>query len=551
MERRCQALTLAGTQCKQKIYISGKLCKMHKTRQYEGKLVTFVNKKYIKLCRNISELDSLSSRTKSDNESEYQSGSESGSGSGSGSESYLEYDTDYIEALKHIEQELKNKRKAKLDINNRTVRPIPLLTLASQHRLQNTSQLIGVPESMTGKPVVPTAKPVVTTAKPVVTTAKPTCLTCLESFTEDQIIRCTGTSAKYNHMVCKECLCNYMKIVLNEKKSVGCMFSTTGCCGRYNDYDIMTTLSEDEYMKYLECADVEQAINMAKIFDNYCLCPFCSKFAVTIDNIEGIPDTHLDIKCPRCVKSWCVKCRNEAHVPEPCGRIKVFDKNAICRLIERTIDEQTIHKCPKCFTKYKKEEENGACNLMTCPTCHTYSCYVCGIMVEPKIKPEGTIKYWHFKGHTDADKNAQCVLYYKYGTQKEINEGNKEHNNKKIAEGLERLVTINISNFEIACEIVRQIDIMGIKIKSFPKIDAILYEENRHMIEAERKRIEAELIANRSRKRLEQPKSPKQSKKPRSPSPKVYTKERYERECMEKNIKLLEEEKRNKQCVIM
>jgi hypothetical protein len=514
---QCQALTGAGFRCWNSIHIGGNLCELHRNMVYAGKTITYItgpNKHNIVINKdnfNINRLDS-------------------------------EY-----------------------------------------YKKQNISQSI---INLKSDP-------------------NTTCLSCLETFTEDQIIKCTESSVKYNHTVCKECLCNYMKIVLNEKKSVGCMFSATGCCGRYNDYDMMIILSQDVYKKYLECAEVEQAVNMAKLFDNYCLCPFCSKFALTIDNIEGIPDTHLEIKCPRCVKSWCVKCRNESHVPDPCGKIKVFDKNAICRIIERTIDDATIHKCPKCFTKYKKEEENGACNLMTCPTCHTYSCYVCGIMIEPKVKPEGTIKYWHFKGHSDADKNTQCQLYYKYGTQKEIDEGNKAYENKKITEGLEKLVTINISNLEIACEIVRQINALKFKIKAFPDIDAILNKadadarhnsflgkylaetkaqqaaaikdaheaEERFIAEAEKQRATLKELLETEGSRAavkaaykagerhittlkellddEAIELFKEERRIAVNKYDIYTKEQYEYDCIEKNKKLLAEEKRKKQCIIM
>ena len=44
---------------------------------------------------------------------------------------------------------------------------------------------------------------------------------------------------------------------------------------------------------------------------------------------------------------------------------------------------------------------------MTCNSCHTYSCYVCGIQIAPK----NGVKYWHFKGSGSADKNAVCLLY--------------------------------------------------------------------------------------------------------------------------------------------
>ena len=528
---QCRALTVKGYRCKAPVHISGKLCKKHKQMNYEGKKITLFspkkeNKKKtnnkssqsntinlisdkiksisdkIKCITSILQLNNITSQTT---------------------------DIDYIDALNLIEKEIQCKI-ASLAIKQQ---PITGPLIKSEIITDNKSEIItdNKPEIITdNKPEIkPSIPPDIIT--PLI------CQVCYDQFTEETICKCTETN---NHMVCKDCLCSYMQTVMHEKKSVGCMFNTTGCVGRYNDYDLMSILSESDYAKYLECLEVEQAMNMAKIFNNYCLCPFCSKFALTIDDIENMPDTYLGIKCQRCDKSWCVKCRNEAHVPEPCGKIKVLDKDIISRTIERTIDDATIHKCPKCFTKYKKEEENGACNLMTCPTCHTYSCYICGIIIEPKIISDVTVKYWHFKGHNNANKNSHCELYYKYGTQKEIDEGNKEYNNKKIAEGLEKLITINISNLEIACEIVRQINALKFKIKSFPQIDLILEKEKSLSTP-----INTHDICNCRNCYCNQ--KPVEGLRAKA----IYTKDMYERDKAEINKKQLENEKSKKQCIIM
>lgn len=292
------------------------------------------------------------------------------------------------------------------------------------------------------------------------------CQCCFEKFSPKEIITCSGANSKYKHMVCSSCLTGYMETVLDQKKSVGCMMSSEGCHGRYSDCDVMTSLSEDKYAKYAECTEVEEAVTLSKILDNYYLCPFCSKYGLIIDNIEQLPKENLAINCPKCTKAWCVKCRNLSHTPDPCGKLKTTNTDTIKRAIENVIDESAIHKCPKCFTKFTKED---GCNLMTCTSCHSYSCYVCGILIVPK----GDVKYWHFKGSGSADANAECMLYNngKGGTQEEITKSNQEFNNKKIISALENLVTINLDNIEIATIICNEIKAKGYEIKKFDKVE--------------------------------------------------------------------------------
>jgi hypothetical protein len=180
-------------------------------------------------------------------------------------------------------------------------------------------------------------------------------------------------------------------------------------------------------------------------------------------------------KCFRCKKSWCVKCRNDAHMPNPCGKIttKFTDTEslilAVRTMVERVIDDVGIHKCPKCFTKYEKTD---GCNFMTCSSCHSYSCFICGIILLPKNGK----KYWHFKGHTDSkdSKDSLCQLY----TDKEMQGGkasiaaDAEFNMKNIIVALENLVNINLDNPEIALLIYMDIISKKFQIKSYPQLDA-------------------------------------------------------------------------------
>ena len=63
-----------------------------------------------------------------------------------------------------------------------------------------------------------------------------------------------------------------------------------------------------------------------------------------------------------------------------------------------------IHKCPVCNTKYDKVD---GCNLITCPKCGKYSCYLCN----QNIIPINGSKYYHFTGYNATTIASTCGLY--------------------------------------------------------------------------------------------------------------------------------------------
>lgn len=79
---------------------------------------------------------------------------------------------------------------------------------------------------------------------------------------------------------------------------------------------------------------------------------------------------------------------------------------------------------------------------MTCPSCHTLSCYVCGIIIIPVKIGTQTIKYQHFKGAGSAAATATCLLYND-GNGVEKNQGNTSFNNEKVLKKCQELININ------------------------------------------------------------------------------------------------------------
>ena len=86
------------------------------------------------------------------------------------------------------------------------------------------------------------------------------------------------------------------------------------------------------------------------------------------------------------------------------------------------------------YTKYNKE---SGCNKMSCPTCGTKSCYVCGIITDT---------YSHFMGSSSPSEDATCPMY---NTKKKNDEGNTKFNENRIKKALVELLHINKGNKKI------------------------------------------------------------------------------------------------------
>lgn len=306
-------------------------------------------------------------------------------------------------------------------------------------------------KSIESKPIEPE---IVKLIEPLVLAQLNTCQCCFCEFPPDEIVMCTGANSKYIHITCYDCLKGYFESVLDQKKSVGCMMSNEGCNGRYHDHDVKKSLSDEQYNKYTECLKVEEALQFT-ILDDYHMCPFCSKYGIIAENVDRLSESELSIECKQCLKSWCVKCRNESHVPDPCGKLKTSNSETVKHAVAKAINDSAIHKCPKCQLKFIKEE---GCNLITCSSCKTYSCYLCGLIIVPKDDK----KYWHFKGAGSAEPGAECPLYNSRAlNETQIVAGNTDYNNKKVIRGLTELLKINTHDREIFTALHTEITNMG------------------------------------------------------------------------------------------
>ena len=287
------------------------------------------------------------------------------------------------------------------------------------------------------------------------------CQCCFTAYPFNSLIKCSRASDKNKHAFCKECIKGYVESGLTENKSnVKCMLNPSdNCLGSYSIVEIKECLDEKHFSALQDQIEISDNIELAKILDNYQTCPFCSKFGYIVEgNIQYI-------ECQRCIKKWCSLCKLEEHGKDDCGKINdPKNMDAIRRIVSETMTNALTHRCPKCSTKYIKET---GCNLMTCPSCSSHSCYICGIL----IVPINDKKYWHFvgAGSYNKDTNSLCPLYND-GSGKTQDHGNNKYNNIKLTQLCNKLLKVNSDE-------VRQLLLIEMKALDVP-INSLEYKLN-------------------------------------------------------------------------
>lgn len=282
------------------------------------------------------------------------------------------------------------------------------------------------------------------------------CQCCFSELPFEQLIKCSSASTKFKHIFCTDCIKGYIEAGINDKKvSCQCMSDTKDehCNGFYLESDIEKCLDEQLLKNFKEMLVVSTVTSFAKILDGYQICPHCNMYGLIIEgNVKYV-------KCDRCVdKSWCILCRRDAHDKDPCWKIKnEKDYDAIVYAVTETLTNALVHKCPSCHSKYIKEE---GCNLMTCSSCKSYSCYLCGLLIKPKKED----KYWHFYGEGGTPTAIKtCKLFNDTGNIiKTANQGNTKFNNDKVIAECKKL--LNANTVEVQNIMINEMKKQGVDI---------------------------------------------------------------------------------------
>lgn len=257
------------------------------------------------------------------------------------------------------------------------------------------------------------------------------CQCCFTPETEAQHPLVSCTKMPNTHRFCQDCIRGYINTHLADgTASSTCMSHTSDQCkGVYPTTILQKILDADKFGQLNEQMQLMHVKQLAGTLDHFHICPFCQRYGVQIKNINAVREA----TCGVCYHIWCLKCRQESHSQQiPCERLRQLDPEFVRHKVEEFITSALMHTCPSCHTKYIKDD---GCNLMTCPQCKCYSCYLCGITLKPK---RGT-KYWHFQNHVHADPNATCPLY----CNNDFRNGNHIYNTAKLKDVCKRIFEAN------------------------------------------------------------------------------------------------------------
>lgn len=293
------------------------------------------------------------------------------------------------------------------------------------------------------------------------------CKICYAEIEDKDVVNC----GKAEHLACADCIKSYIKTSISEKKQLVCMFDSIDRCGKVYSKELLKKIfvdnldnpnnqhnSEDKelYSRYIEYEQIDNATKIASAIDNYHLCPFCSKWGIVVENIYPgrHPQNIINVTCGNCSTIFCILCRKSYHGNDSCNKIYFPNETIISNTIDRVIDEAIIHSCPKCYTKYSKED---GCNLMSCPSCKSYSCYLCNMVILPKNGQ----KYWHF-----SSEPGKCRLYnhLENPTDQETRKSNIEYNNGRIVCALKRLILENMDDNKVKFMLLDCIKKRGYKL---------------------------------------------------------------------------------------
>ena len=272
------------------------------------------------------------------------------------------------------------------------------------------------------------------------------CFCCMdESFSHTDLISCSNANSSLPHLICNDCFTRHLDVQLQSGiVTKACMFDASDKCGgEYVITQILSHLDVDKGKKFEECLELETIKQLAAVCDNYQICPLCNKFGCIVENLQGMGGW-VYLPCGRCGVSWCSRCQKKSHGQDYCYKFNFTEdtveeeKNKIIdEVIQNIIYEKMTHYCLKCTRRFVKEE---GCNLMTCPSCSTMSCYICNEILKPDALGN---KYWHFTGHTGSSVVAKCPLWNNQAGDGKDNQGNTEYNIKQIFTELKVLIQQN------------------------------------------------------------------------------------------------------------
>ncbi|KAJ3717653.1 hypothetical protein DFJ43DRAFT_789592 [Lentinula guzmanii] len=190
------------------------------------------------------------------------------------------------------------------------------------------------------------------------------CGCCFTTYPFDKMTQCPDA-----HLFCSECMSSYTENLLGAHNvNINCM-DQSGCKLPFPESELRRFLS-DKLWELYQRVKQRKEIEMAGL-EGLEECPFC-EYKCVIEN----PDEKL-FRCGNeetCGAITCRQCKKMDHLPKSCKESEVDKVLDGRHVIEEAMTRALMRNCPNCNKAFVKEE---GCNKMTCPHCHTLSCYVC------------------------------------------------------------------------------------------------------------------------------------------------------------------------------
>ncbi|KAK0499446.1 hypothetical protein EDD18DRAFT_852256 [Armillaria luteobubalina] len=219
------------------------------------------------------------------------------------------------------------------------------------------------------------------------------CGCCFSEYPFNKMVQCPDA-----HLFCSDCVTAYASTQLGAHDvNILCM-DQSGCKHPFPESELRRLLSP-KLMELYERVKQRKEIEAAGL-DGLEECPFC-EYKCVIEN----PDEKL-FRCGNeetCGAITCRSCKKVDHLPKSCKEMEEDQHLDGRHAIEEAMTKALMRNCPKCQKAFIKE---AGCNKMSCPNCHTLSCYVCRQVITG---------YDHFNqqapGAPIALKSKKCLLW--------------------------------------------------------------------------------------------------------------------------------------------
>ncbi|KAF9234720.1 hypothetical protein BU15DRAFT_52263 [Melanogaster broomeanus] len=221
------------------------------------------------------------------------------------------------------------------------------------------------------------------------------CGCCFSSYPFDKMIQCPEA-----HLFCSSCMTSYASNQLGEHNpNILCM-DQSGCKLPFPESELGRFLSPkllELYHRVKQRKEIEAAG-----LDHLEECPFCEYQCVIENGMEKL------FRCENgeCGAVTCRECKKPDHLPRSCKEVEDDKHLDAQHVIEEAMTRALMRNCPKCQKSFIKEM---GCNKMTCPNCHTLSCYICRSIING---------YDHFsdggayaRANAKSTSKSKCILW--------------------------------------------------------------------------------------------------------------------------------------------